>query len=575
MAEKPLKSLKFHGLDDIYTIPTGGNIEIEFEGESTGTPSGIDADSLGGILAEDFATKSFVSTEIAKAKLDGSDQDVDLSGYATKEDLRSTAEQVGAAASESVNTAKAEVTSYVNEQVKKAAPRNLLYNSDFRNPVNQRGKTSWNNVGFTIDKWNLIHVGDSGVSLSDDGITFGVTNNLVLFVQQMPEDQRKQLIGKTVTLVVTISSGQVIVLSVVVPEFGIDLDPQKPGTPDGLLVDIYTHSTTRTLDIRILSGTILAPVTVQNIALYEGEYTIDTLPKYQPKGYEQELLICRQYDPTTGEYIGLKKFNQPRNLLDNSDFRNPVAQAGFDSWHGEVRYPIDRWYDRYGFGAFTKTDKGITVAYGTNHAYLNQKVENYERLSGKHLTLACCDYDGNIYIASGLWNTVDTFLMVQINADSEISFTREGYVQCVVTAGSIGLRWAALYEGEYTIDTLPEYQPKGYGAELMECQRYFQRISNPYLIGSVTVMDMVNFYCPLCTPLRLCGAIEEPTVTFEDYGWINVDGNSITPTGVWDYYKIGYHGLRITLTADGITDLVGSSVPAVLNMPIFTVSCDL
>lgn len=73
MAEKPLKSLKFHGLDDIYTIPTGGNIEIEFEGESTGTPSGIDADSLGGTKAEEFATKNFVSSEIAKAKLDGAD----------------------------------------------------------------------------------------------------------------------------------------------------------------------------------------------------------------------------------------------------------------------------------------------------------------------------------------------------------------------------------------------------------------------------------------------------------------------------------------------------------------------
>ena len=29
--------------------------------------------------------------------------------------------------------------------------------------------------------------------------------------------------------------------------------------------------------------------------------------------------------------------------------------------------------------------------------------------------------------------------------------------------------WIALYEGEYTVDTIPEYQPKGYGAELAEC----------------------------------------------------------------------------------------------------------
>jgi hypothetical protein len=43
-------------------------------------------------------------------------------------------------------------------------------------------------------------------------------------------------------------------------------------------------------------------------ALYEGEYTEKTLPEYQSKGYENELLICRQYDPATGEYIGLRNF---------------------------------------------------------------------------------------------------------------------------------------------------------------------------------------------------------------------------------------------------------------------------
>lgn len=386
MAEKPLKSLKFHGLDDIYTIPTGGNIEIEFEGEPTGTPSGIDADSLGGILAEDFATKNFVSSEIAKAKLDGADQNVDLSGYATKDELRLTAEQVGAATSESVNTAKAEVTSYVNEQVKKAAPR---------------------------------------------------------------------------------------------------------------------------------------------------------------------------------------------NLLDNSDFRNPVAQVGFDELHGTDRYVIDRWKRLYDIGTVTKMNDGIKISGGTTECYINQKID-LRGLVGKTLTMAVQSNDED-------WKLCGS-VVLQENTDAQV-FAAEnglylmtnggGFTIRVIAGHEYTIKWVALYEGEYTIDTLPEYQPKGYGAELAECQRYFQRISNPCLTGIVTVMDMVNFYCPLCTPLRLCGAIEEPTVTFEDYGWINVDGNSITPTGVQDYYKIGYHGLHITLTADGITDLVGTSVPAVLNMPIFIVSCDL
>ena len=32
-------------------------------------------------------------------------------------------------------------------------PRNLLDNSDFRNPVNQKGQTSYTEVGYTIDRW--------------------------------------------------------------------------------------------------------------------------------------------------------------------------------------------------------------------------------------------------------------------------------------------------------------------------------------------------------------------------------------------------------------------------------------
>jgi hypothetical protein len=42
--------------------------------------------------------------------------------------------------------------------------------------------------------------------------------------------------------------------------------------------------------------------------------------------------------------------------------------------------------------------------------------------------------------------------------------------------GSI-IEWVALYEGEYTADTLPPYVSKGYAAELAECQRYFVRFN--------------------------------------------------------------------------------------------------
>lgn len=48
----------------------------------------VNADSLGGILAENYATQAFVTNKIAEAQLDGGDgSTIDLSGYATKDDL--------------------------------------------------------------------------------------------------------------------------------------------------------------------------------------------------------------------------------------------------------------------------------------------------------------------------------------------------------------------------------------------------------------------------------------------------------------------------------------------------------
>lgn len=45
----------------------------------------INADTLGGRPAEEFATQNYVATEIAKAQLGGDNNEIDLSGYATQE----------------------------------------------------------------------------------------------------------------------------------------------------------------------------------------------------------------------------------------------------------------------------------------------------------------------------------------------------------------------------------------------------------------------------------------------------------------------------------------------------------
>ena len=77
--------------------------------------------------------------------------------------------------------------------------------------------------------------------------------------------------------------------------------------------------------------------------------------------------------------------------------------------------------------------------------------------------------------------------------------TMNGVVNVVVyNTAAVTIRWAALYEGEYTAETLPEYQPKGYGAELAECQRYYQ-VRSANNIAAVDMRPTMRLSSPTIT----------------------------------------------------------------------------
>ena len=129
---------------------------------------------------------------------------------------------------------------------------------------------------------------------------------------------------------------------------------------------------------------------------------------------------------------------KPRNLLDNSDFTNLVAQAGIGGNHGTVAYAADRWALISGTVSYTE-GTGLTL-----NGTITQKLEN-----------ATAAAYPDVGMVSGTASI--------IYADGAVTITSSGGV----------IQWAALYTTEYTAETLPEYQPKGYGAELVECRRYY------------------------------------------------------------------------------------------------------
>lgn len=154
----------------------------------------------------------------------------------------------------------------------------------------------------------------------------------------------------------------------------------------------------------------------------------------------------------------------PHNYLDNSDFRNPVNQRGLSEYSIVGNgYTVDRWF---------AYQTGVTVQVWVMDGYIRVETNN---VSGT-ATLSQ-------RFAKDVLSPNKTYTFAYMNTDGEITIKYNpvnfdnaslDYVQ--ISLGSnqaIELVWAALYEGEYTTETLPDYKPKGYAAELAECQRYF------------------------------------------------------------------------------------------------------
>lgn len=423
-----------------------------------------------------------------------------------------TASEVGAVPAAALDAIEEylvqEANTYTDAQVKNAAPRNLLINSDFRNPVNSNGKSSYTGNAYSIDKWRAYHANTTHTVIPGEGITVSATDANSNLYQQL--DTTHIDVTRVMTAAACDSDGNIYIWT------GI---ASTSSHKNGACVYISNGN-------YLFRLTISKTVTWKWAALYYGEYTLDTLPEYQPKGYETELLICRQYDSTSGEYIGLQKFGRPHNLLDNSYWENVnsiVNQKGQSSYSGNV-YTIDRWYGRVAAQTLTVRGADITVTSTTGGSYAGilQKIENISAYAGKTITLACKVYSTKP-VAVGFADASDTSALKE--TVDNVSNTRIIICSYTVPSGAttdtviprlllrstaandyMRLYWAALYEGEYTLDTLPEYQPKGYGAELAECQRHYITLTGSLgyqALGCAVAISTTQVVIPLFLPVSL------------------------------------------------------------------------
>ena len=214
------------------------------------------------------------------------------------------------------------------------------------------------------------------------------------------------------------------------------------------------------------------------------------------------------------------------NLLDNSDFVHPVAQAGVNGAHGATGYAVDRWMRTSGATVSQAADGLKIVSDKTSWtAGIQQRIEakrfaDVMTFAVRGVFPVACRLF--VYIGSGTTNfgtayfqgdAAERTLVLKLTKPDGLTGDEVVNVYISPDTESTGtaavVRWAALYEGEYTAETLPPYVPKGYAAELAECLRYYRKIkANNETFAGYATNGVAYAFIALTQTMRIA-----PTVT--------------------------------------------------------------
>lgn len=439
--------------------------------------------------------------------------------------------------------------------------RNLLYNSDFRNPVNQRGFKKWTpesgtdtaeinynfSAGYTIDRWQKESA--SVVSVKDGYITVDNTagSGVEVFCQTVDADTAAKLVGKTITLAICLADDTVYANSGVVDyDVGVGIISKSSFA---LVLQFFTAS--ESYQVARLIVPAGKSVSVKWIALYEGSYTAETLP--QPRWLHPRLEMIRMGYPV-----------QPVNLLDNSDFRNPINQRGdeiYTSAANSYMYTIDRWgIDGVGVEV-SVIDGGIKISnpMSDNRAYYTKFKKGYI-VTGKTYTGVSALTDGTVFCGSGIAkasgtvnltsNAYDVYFQIQKASTTD-------QVKLVVKAEkTVEIAYCAMYEGSYTVETLPPYVPKE--NELFECMYRFFRwkanhnVSSWAAVGTALSATQARFLINAPCPM------DDSAVATIAYGdmkilGLNTAGNTNHEITGISCYSLSNNAVYINVNTSGLT----------------------
>lgn len=209
------------------------------------------------------------------------------------------------------------------------------------------------------------------------------------------------------------------------------------------------------------------------------------------------------------------------SLLDNGDFLHPVNQRGKTTYDGTGSkvYTIDRWCTWSNVsGALKVVANGITVAAG---AELIQYMPLDAVENGKTYTFCACKADGTVEAVQVAYGA--SVSGTSINAAWEGTWG----VGFALTLSAGTWRWAAMYEGAYTAETLPRFAQRGYAAEYTACCRYYISPVARFATALRFSETVARVSVPLPVPMRAI-----PTATLLVADNVVFPGNVTAVTGV-------------------------------------------
>ena len=227
------------------------------------------------------------------------------------------------------------------------------------------------------------------------------------------------------------------------------------------------------------------------------------------------------------------------NLLDNSDFTNPVNQRGSTSYSGGGTYCIDRW-DIASTATVAVVSDGIKIT-ATTLSGIRQKIENIT--DGQLLVFQLCDNADTVY--------TQAFAASTTQAEYTTDFGKFRFVlnsggvltiSILLNAGERTFKWAKLEKGSVATP----YVPKGYNEELTACLRYYQRLNMNFRGEAFNVGDGEKYFTTVSFyPMRVV-----PTITIASaHYWGGFSGLTCSIPQIDRFYNDRTLQLAVNATA--------------------------